>query len=129
MLGYNGTFWFDLSAIAFHLTYISMEDCKLICEGWYPEFPAIANMMGTVIIALNGEKIPIEHYIYEQERMLVDEVAYIKKCFHMEIPLNPNISNYQVSFWRRTGFDDVSVANLVLATFCPISTEYVSSDY
>lgn len=129
LFGYNGVFWFDLSEIAFHLTYISMEDCKLAIEGWYPEFPAIANMMGTVIIALNGEKIPIEHYIYEQERMLVDEVAYIKKCFHMEIPLNPDVNKYQISFWRRTEFEDVSVANLVLDTFCPISTEYVSSYY
>ena len=129
LFGYNNAYWFDLGKIAFHLTHISMECDKLILEGWYPEFPAIAHGMGTVLIALNKEKYPIEHYIYTQDRLLVDEVGYTKKCFHMELPLDTDSRKYQISFWRRTEFGDVSVGNVVLDSFCPISTEYASSYY
>ena len=129
LLGYNHAFWFDLGKIAFHLTHISAETHKLVLEGWYPEFPVIAHLLSNVVIAVNQEKIAIGQYSYEQNVMLVDEVGYTKKCFHIEIPLDADSKKYQISFWRRTVFGDIFVSGLVLDTFCPISTEYASSYY
>lgn len=129
VFGYDNAYWVELCAIAFHLTSISVQATKLVLEGWYPEFPAIADKMGKVIIGLNSERYPVDTYVYEQKRILVDEVGYVKKCFRVKLPLDTGKEKYCVSFWRRTADQEISISNLILDVFCPLSTEYVNAYY
>lgn len=129
VFGYDNSYWIELCRIAFHLTSISIQPTKLVLEGWYPEFPAIAEKMGKVIIGLNSERYPIDTYIYEQNRILVNEVGYVRKCFHAELPLDIRKEKYSVSFWRKTEDEEIFISNLTLDTFCPISAVYVNAYY
>lgn len=129
VFGYDNAYWFELCAIAFRLTSIAVQSTKLILEGWYPEFPAIADKMGKVVIGLNSERYPVDTYVYEQNRILVNEIGYVKKCFHIELPLDTGKEKYCISFWRRTEDQEISISNLILDVFCPLSTEYINAYY
>lgn len=126
--GFNNRFSIEQRTMAFHLSSASQNRDSIVLEGWYPEFPSIKNHIESICANLNGISYTISSFPYEQERMIVDDLAYKKRCFRISLPLD-GADNYIISFIWNTSMGSIDVANLVLDNYFPVSKEYATSYY